>query len=122
MMGNVTVQSRFGDIDVKIAGDTPTFEEFLKIDDIKSNPKAYLPEDVISSYQKSLRGENVDFDYKTGVQDTKLRRMLGRADTREEEENFLKEAFVLSEAEFTRDRRGRLALMPEGAQKFGIET
>ena len=121
-MGNVTVQSRFGDIDVKIAGDTPTFEEFLKIDDIKSNPKAYLPEDVISSYQKSLRGENVDFDYKTGVQDTKLRRMLGRADTREDEEKVLKEAFGLSEAEFTRDRRGRLALMPEGAQKFGIET
>ena len=121
-MGNVTVQSRFGDIAVKIAGDTPTFEEFLKIDDIKSNPKAYLPEDVISSYQTSLRGENVDFDYKTGVQDTKLRRMLGRADTREDEEKVLKEAFGLSEAEFTRDRRGRLALMPEGAQKFGIET
>ena len=30
-MGNVTVQSRFGDINVKIAGDKPTFEEFLKI-------------------------------------------------------------------------------------------
>ena len=48
--------------------------------------------------------------------------MLGRADTREDEEKVLKEAFGLSEAEFTRDRRGRLALMPEGAQKFGIET
>ena len=105
-MGNVTVQSRFGDIDVKIAGDTPTFEEFLKIDDIKSNPKAYLPEDVISSYQKSLRGENVDFDYKTGVQDTKLRRMLGRADTREDEEKVLKEAFGLSEAESSQEIAG----------------
>ena len=48
--------------------------------------------------------------------------MLGRADTREDEEKVLKEAFGLSETEFTRDRRGRLALTPEGAQKFGIET
>lgn len=121
-MGNVTVKSRFGDIDVKIAGDTPTFEEFLKIDDIKSNPKAYLPEDVIKSYQTSLRGESADFDYQTGVQDTKLRAMLGRADTAEDEEKVLREGFGLTETEFTRDRRGRLALTPEGAQKFGIET
>ena len=121
-MGNVTVKSRFGDIDVKIAGDTPTFEEFLKIDDIKSNPKAYLPDEVVQSYQKSLRGEDADFDYSTGIQDTKLRAMLGRADTAEDEEKVLREGFGLTETQFVRDNRGRLALTPEGAEKFGVET
>ena len=121
-MGTVTIETRFGDIDVKIAGDTPTFQEYLKLDDIKSNPQDYVSSDVVESYRSSLRGEDEQFDYSTGVQDTKLRRMLGRADTKEDEERVLKESFGLSETEFTRDRRGRLALTPEGAQKFGIET
>ena len=119
-MGTVTVETRFGDIDVKIAGDTPTFQEYLKLDDIKSNPQDYVSSDVVESYRSSLRGEDEQFDYSTGVQDTKLRRMLGRADTKEDEERVLKESFGLSETEFTRDRRGRLDLTPECAQKFGI--
>ena len=67
-MGTVTVNSRFGDIDVKIAGDTPTLEEFFKIDDIKSNPQDYVSDTVIESYRSSLKGEDQTFDYTTGIQ------------------------------------------------------
>ena len=89
-MGTVTVNSRFGDIDVRIAGDTPTLEEFFKIDDIKSNPQDYVSDNVIQSYKSSIKGEDQTFDYATGIQDGKLRRMLGRADTRGDEEKVLK--------------------------------
>ena len=62
---------------------------------------------MIKSYKSSLRGEEAQFDYKTGIQDGKLRRMLGRADTRQDEEKVLKESFGLLETEFIRDNRGR---------------
>ena len=121
-MGQVSVNTKYGPIDFKITGDAPTLGERMEIDKVIANPRAYLPQEVISNFDKSRKGESIDFDYKTGVQDTKLRAMLGRADTAEEEEKVLREAFGLNETEYTRDQRGRLALMPEGAQKFGIET
>ena len=121
-MGIISVDTKYGPLEFEIKGDAPSVSEQLKIQDVLVAPEQYFSDEAIESYRSSLRGEDAKFDYKTGVQDTKLRRMLGRADTREDEEKVLKEAFGLSEAEFTRDRRGRLALMPEGAQKFGIET
>jgi hypothetical protein len=121
-MGLITINTKYGPIDVKIKGDKPTSEEFFKLDDIEAQPEKYVPKEIIDAYRKSLKGEDQTFDYATGIQDGKLRRMLGRADTRGDEEKVLKEAFGLLETEFTRDNRGRLALTPEGAQKFGIET
>jgi len=121
-MGLITIDTKYGPIDVKIKGNKPTSEEFFKLDDIEAQPEKYIPKEIIDAYSKSLKGEDQTFDYATGIQDGKLRRMLGRADTRGDEEKVLKEAFGLLETEFTRDNRGRLALTPEGAQKFGIET
>ena len=121
-MGLITIDTKYGPIDVKIKGNKPTSEEFFKLDDIEAQPEKYIPKEIIDAYSKSLKGEDQTFDYATGIQDGKLRRMLGRADTKGDEEKVLKEAFGLLETEFTRDNRGRLALTPEGAQKFGIET
>jgi len=121
-MGIVTVDTRYGPIDVTIAGDKPTAKETFKLDDIKYNTKAYLPEEAIAEFETKSKGFDVGFDTTTGIQDGKLRRMLGRADTPEDEEKVLREGFGLTEDQYTRDSRGRLALTPQGAQVFGLET
>ena len=121
-MGIVTVDTKYGPIDVTIAGDKPTAKETFKLDDIKYNTKAYLPEEAIAEFETKSKGFDVGFDTTTGIQDGKLRRMLGRADTPEDEEKVLREGFGLTEDQYTRDSRGRLALTPQGAQVFGLET
>ena len=121
-MGLITINTKFGPIDVKIKGDKPTNEEFFQLDSIEAQPEKYVPQEAIDAYNKSLKGESLEFDYKTGIQDKKLRRMLGRADTQEDQEKVLMDGFGLTRDQFTRDRLGNLALMPEAAQKFGIES
>jgi len=121
-MGVISVDTKYGPLNFSIKGETPSAAEQLKIQDVLIDKESYFSKEDIENYQKSQKGESINFDYETGVQDTKLRSMLGRADTNEEQEKVLREAFGLNETEYTRDQRGRLALMPEGAQKFGIET
>jgi hypothetical protein len=121
-MGIVTVETKYGPIDVTIAGERPTAQETFKLDDIKFNTKAYLPKEAIAEYETKSKGFDVGFDTTTGIQDSKLRRMLGRAETPEEEEKVLNETFGLTPDQYTRDSRGRLALTPQGAQVFGLET
>ncbi len=121
-MGVVSVDTKYGPLSFSIKGKEPSSAEQLRIQDVLVNKESYFSPEEIESYQSSLKGESAEFDYSTGVQDTKLRSMLGRADTNEEQEKVLREGFGLNETEYTRDRRGRLALMPEGAQKFGIDT
>ena len=121
-MGLITINTKFGPIDVKIKGDKPTNEEFFQLDSIEAQPEKYVPQEAIDAYNKSLKGKNAGFDYKTGIQDKKLRRMLGRADTQEDQEKVLMDGFGLTRDQFTRDKLGNLALMPEAAQKFGIES
>jgi hypothetical protein len=121
-MGTVNLQTQYGPINVEIAGEKPTLKEFFAIDQIKNNPKPYIAEDLLAEYETKSKGFDVGFDTTTGIQDGKLRRMLGRADTPEDEEKVLREGFGLTEDQYTRDSRGRLALTPQGAQVFGLET
>ena len=121
-MGTVNLQTQYGPINVEIAGEKPTLKEFFAIDQIKNNPKPYIAEDLLAEYETKSKGFDVGFDTTTGIQDGKLRRMLGRAETPEEEEKVLNEAFGLTPDQYTRDSRGRLALTPQGAQVFGLET
>ena len=121
-MGTVNLQTQYGPINVEIAGEKPTLKEFFAIDQIKNNPKPYISEDLLAEYETKSKGFDVGFDTTTGIQDGKLRRMLGRADTPEDEEKVLRESFGLTEDQYTRDSRGRLALTPSGAQVFGLET
>ena len=46
---------------------------------------------------------------------------MGVAETKEEEDAILRK-FDLEDDDFLRDKRGRLALTPTGAAKFGQET
>ena len=121
-MGIVTIDTKYGPIDVTISGDKPTPKELFKLDDIKFNTKKYLSEDLVSAYKSKQKGQRAEFDYKTGIQDKKLRTMLGRADTSEDQEKVLMDGFGLTRDQFTRDDLGNLALMPEAAQMFGVES
>lgn len=121
-MGLITLDTKYGPIDVKIQGDKPTSKEFFQLDNIESQPEKYVPQEIIDSYNKSLKGQRAEFDYKTGIQDKKLRTMLGRADTSEDQEKVLMDGFGLTRDQFTRDDLGNLALMPEAAQMFGVES
>ena len=116
-MGEISINSNAGPITFKITGDNPSPSESVRIQNRlrKINLKT-------SVNAESKKQDEMIFDRTTGIQDTKLRRMLSRADTPEDEEKVLREGFGLTGDEYIRDSRGRLALTPKGAQKFGVES
>jgi len=120
-MGIVTVDTKYGPVDVTIAGDNPTTQEVFKLDDIKFNTKRYLSEDVLADYEKTQSGFDLEFDSETGVKDAALRGRLGLAENEDEEILALQES-GLGEGDYTRDNRGRLAVTPQGAGKLGMES
>ena len=108
----------------EIAGNEPTQEEQNAINQIvqqklaesqKAEEKASKTTEPSPELNKQL------FDVETGIKNNALRSALGVAETKEEEEAILRK-FDLSDDDFTRDNRGRLALTPSGALKFGQET
>jgi len=116
-MGEISIDSNAGPITFRITGDTPTPTESVKIQKrLRKINSEVSPKSVGGQKDKTV------FDRTTGIQDKKLRRMLGRADTQEDQEKVLMDGFGLTKDQFTRDRLGNLALMPEAAQKFGIES
>ena len=120
-MGTVTVQTQYGSVNFKIAGDRPTVQERLKIDRVLANPTVFLPPEVVKRGAERRAGMFEGFDYTTGVQDAGLRAALSLAEKPEEEVTQLAR-FGLSEGDYTRDPRGRLALTPRGAAKLNIGT
>ena len=114
-MGFVNVQTDDGILRFQIKGNTPTPLEQSRIQRIimRQAPQRKKAAEIKKDEQL--------FDYKTGIQDLELRRKLSRADTPEDEKLALKSMGLL-ETDFTRDRRGRLALTPSGAKKFGVES
>lgn len=114
-MGTVTVNTDNGPINFTIQGDTPTPIELNKIQRI-------IMRQAPAARERSVRKKDEQlFDYKTGIKDLNLRRALSRADNKQEEELVLKSKGLL-ETDFTRDRKGKLALTPSGAEKFGVKS
>ena len=114
-MGFVNVQTDDGILRFQIEGNTPTALEQSRIQRIILRQAPQRKKAAETKKDEKL------FDYKTGIQDLELRRKLSRADTPEDEKLALKSMGLL-ETEFTRDRRGRLALTPSGAKKFGVDS
>ena len=103
-----------------LAGEADADEAFseLYMRSLKS-PKSF-EEKVLEQRGRSLKEEQ-QFDRKSGIQSTKLRSALGAAENKDEEDNILYK-FGLKQSDFIRDRRGNLALTPDGASKFGVKT
>jgi len=114
-MGSVSVQTDGGLMRFQIEGDSPTAIEKSKIQRIvmKARPERQSV--------ASRKGFDVGFDTKTGIKDAGLRAGLSLAENTAEEEARLAQQ-GLSPEDYTRDSRGRLALTPSGAAKFGVET
>jgi len=112
------IKMNIGDEEVgfKIKGDEPTFSEQLKITEYLRNQG----QGIESTPEKDVINEQL-FDNSTGIKSASLRAALSAAENNAEEDAILAK-FDIGEGEFLRDKRGRLALTPEGASKFGQET
>ena len=137
-MGIIRVQTpNDGIVRVQIQGDEPTEQEMQKIRDQfgQSNTQttsqgAQSFQDLVDKYSKTgaqttLDTEKAqieqDFDTTTGISDFSLRAALSGAETSDEEDAIMAKQGFTSD-QFTRDKRGRLALTPSGAAKLGVET
>lgn len=76
--------------------------------------------DISSSIKARDKTEQL-FDTKSGIQNAALRAALSGAETSAEEEKQLKELYGLGEGDYTRDRRGRLAITKQGGTKLGLD-
>ena len=118
-MGKVVLNTPQGTVNITIAGDKPTLEESIQINNIIRQSGA----GQLVSKQEPNVADKVEqlFDSSTGIKSNALRSALSVAETKEEEDAILRK-FDLSDDDFLRDNRGRLALTPTGASKFGQET
>ena len=114
-MGNVQLNTPEGAINILIEGDQPNVEESIKIANILRDRQAGKQVSNEASEQEKL--EQL-FDTNTGIKSASLRAALSAAENNAEEDAILAK-FDISEGEFLRDKRGRLALTPEGASKLG---
>ena len=78
-------------------------------------------EDLVLEKRGRSPEEEEKFDRKSGIKSAKLRSSLGAAENREEEDSILYK-FGLTQSDFIRDKTGNLALTPDGAKKFGVNT
>jgi len=115
-MPEIQVEVRPGEFSpFEISGEKPNYVEMKQI------------EKLVREMERSDRsvsfdsGSDNEFDTKTGIKDSSLRRQLAGAETSGEEELVLGK-FGFREGDYVRDDRGNLAITPSGALLLGIET
>ena len=126
-MGVIKVRDpNSGDIkQFRIEGDTPTDQEKQNILNVFNQSQQPLPQlgvikGIGAQTKPQTLGEQTDqeiqkdFDTTTGVSNFSLRAALSVAENDEEEDAIMAKQGFTSD-EFTRDKRGRLALTPTGA-------
>ena len=119
-MGEILIQSPSGPFKVKIAGDSPTGDEQIKIANIIRGQRQSSAESQLTVPTGGEQEQSLDTE--TGVESGSLRAVLSMAEKAEEEDAKLTELFGMSkDTDFLRDNRGRLALTPEGGKKVGVD-
>ena len=110
-MGTITIKLPNETLKVKIKGDTPTVREKFAIGQlIRSVQSGQDP-----SVRKKSKPEQM-FDTKSGIRLAGLRATLGLAEDAKDEAKTLA-SYGLGEGDYTRDKRGRLAITPSGGKK-----
>ena len=114
-MGTITIKLPKETLKVKIKGDTPTVREKFAIGQlIRSVQSGQDP-----SVKKKSKPEQM-FDTKSGVRLAGLRATLGLSEGYEDQVKAL-ESYGLGEGDYTRDKRGRLAITPSGGKKLNLD-
>ena len=119
-MCEIALDTPKGEFVFEIKGDQPSSAEIMKI---QSAIRDLGADDSVKS-TATTDTEQVDkdieqlFDTKTGIQNASLRGALSAAENNDEQAAILSK-FDLGESDYLRDKRGRLALTPEGAAKLG---
>lgn len=104
---------------VEIEGETPSPAERLKIAQLVSQKRRGLESRSVSA-PADAEPEQM-FDTESGIRDASLRSLLSAAETPGDEEAQLKKLYGMTEGDYVRDKRGRLAITPEGGKKLGLE-
>lgn len=120
-MGKIKIELPNESFFVEIEGDQPNIKERLAINELVQDKMRPATGSQTSPQQLQQLQQDQNFDTETGVKSGKLRAALSAAETADEEDAILARAGFAPE-DFTRDRRGRLALTPTGAAKTGMET
>ena len=114
-MGTITIKLPNETLKVKIKGDTPTVREKFAIGQlIRSVQSGQDP-----SVRKKSKPEQM-FDTKSGIRLAGLRATLGLAEDAKDEAKTLA-SYGLGEGDYTRDKRGRLAITPSGGKKLNLD-
>jgi hypothetical protein len=120
-MGKIKIELPNESFFVEIEGDQPNIKERLAINELVQDKMRPETGPQTSPQQLQQLQQDQNFDTETGVKSGKLRAALSAAETTDEENAILARAGFAPE-DFTRDRRGRLALTSTGAAKTGMET
>ena len=114
-MGTIKIELPQETFKVEIAGDTPTVKEKFAIGELIRSKQAGKDPSV----KKESKDEQM-FDTKSGVRLAGLRATLGLAEDAKDEAKTLA-SYGLGEGDYTRDKRGRLAITPSGGKKLGLD-
>ena len=116
-MGQILLELPNETVRFEFAGDQPTAKEKFEIGKVIREKQRGL-----SSSKTAKQSEDEQlFDTTSGIQDAGLRAKLSAAETPAEEELQLRELYGLTEQDYDRDSRGRLAITPSGGKKLGLD-
>ena len=115
-MGKIRINLPNESVIVTFEKDTPTVAEQLKINKFITERKKVKRQ---PSVKKETKPEQM-FDTKSGVRLVGLRATLGLSETNEDQIEALK-SYGLVEGDYTRDKRGRLAITPSGGKKLNLD-
>ena len=120
-MGQITVNLPNETFTVKIAGDTPTIEEELKLAElVRSKRRSATTRRQQARFQEQAEQER-SIDTTSGIKDASLRATLGAAENNEEKEKALRNIYGLGEGDYFQDRLGNFGITKSGGTKLGID-
>jgi hypothetical protein len=120
-MGQILLELPNETVKFEFAGDKPTVEEQFKIGQIIREKQRGLSEQRTSEKSAAEAKDEQLFDTTSGIKDAALRAKLSAAETPGDAEKQLRVLYGMTETDYTRDSRGRLALTPSGGEKIGVK-
>tara|TARA_R100001510_G_C7653392_1_gene211559 strand:+ start:653 stop:3619 length:2967 start_codon:yes stop_codon:yes gene_type:complete len=120
-LGQIKVNLPNESFTVKIAGDTPTIEEELKLAElIRTKRRSSTVRQQQSALQQQAQQEQL-IDKTSGIKDASLRAVLSAAENPDEKEKALRNIYGLGEGDYFRDRLGNFGITQSGGAKLGID-